>query len=142
MYQNRKVETLISKKGVHFYCRVLLLYNRTEKNDVSIMAKLMGKQITLIFLLYLSICTNQFILLTLVFVFVCLDSLVVYSVFPRKLTGTTTLHQDNMSVCLIPPYTPLLYSKTGVYRVIHYFHSFALKHILWVLVRTASMRRF
>ena len=43
---------------------------------------------------------------------------------------------------LYPPYTPLLYSKTGVYRGIHYFLIFALKHILWVLVRTASMRRF
>ena len=52
------------------------------------------------------------------------------------------VHQENMSVCLIPPYTPLLYSKTGVYRGIHYFLIFALKHILWVLVRTASMRRF
>ena len=26
-----------------------------------------------------------------------------------------------MSVCFIPSYTPLLYSKTGVYRGIHYF---------------------
>ena len=50
-------------------------------------------------------------------------------------------HQDNMSVCFIPPYSPLLYSKTGVNRGIHYFLIFALKHILWVLVRTASMRR-
>ena len=25
-------------------------------------------------------------------------------------------HHDNMSVQCIPPYTPLLYSKTGVYR--------------------------
>ena len=49
------------------------------------------------------------------------------------------IHQDNMSVCFIPPYTLLLYSKTGVYRGIHYFLIFALKHILWVLVRTASM---
>ena len=46
-------------------------------------------------------------------------------------------HQDNMSVCSIPPYTPLLYGKNGVYRVLHYFLIFALKHILWVLVRTA-----
>ena len=46
-------------------------------------------------------------------------------------------HQDNMSVCFIPTYTPLLYSKTGVYRGLHYFLLFALKHILWVLVRTA-----
>ena len=40
------------------------------------------------------------------------------------------------------PYTPLLYSKTGVHRGMHYFLYFALKHGLWVLVRTASMRRF
>ena len=33
-----------------------------------------------------------------------------------------------MSVCL----TQLLYNKTGVYRGIHYFLIFALKHILWV----------
>ena len=33
-----------------------------------------------------------------------------------------------MSVCFIPPYTPLLYSKSGVYRGIHYFLIFALKH--------------
>ena len=31
--------------------------------------------------------------------------------------------------------------KTGVYRGIHYFLIFALKHILWVRVRTASMRQ-
>ena len=43
-----------------------------------------------------------------------------------------------MSVCFIPPYIPLLYSKTGVYRDIHYFHIFALKHILWVLVITIT----
>ena len=36
-------------------------------------------------------------------------------------------HQDNMSVCFIPPYTPLLYSKTGVYRGIHYFLIFCSK---------------
>ena len=48
-------------------------------------------------------------------------------------------HQDNMSMCFIPPYTPLLYSKTGVYRGLDYFLIFALKHILWVHVRTASI---
>ena len=36
-----------------------------------------------------------------------------------------------MSVCSIPP---LSYSKTGVYRSIHNFLIFALKHRLWVLV--------
>ena len=34
------------------------------------------------------------------------------------------------------PYTPLLYSNTGVYRGIHYFLICALKHTLWVLVRS------
>ena len=33
-----------------------------------------------------------------------------------------------MSVCFIPPYTPLLYSKTGVYRGIHYFLIFEQKY--------------
>ena len=35
-------------------------------------------------------------------------------------------HQDSMFVCFIPPYTPLLYSKTGVYRGIHFFFLFLL----------------
>ena len=51
-------------------------------------------------------------------------------------------HHENMSVQCTPPYTPLLYSKTGVYRGKHNFLIFALKHRSWVLVRTASMRRF
>ena len=40
--------------------------------------------------------------------------------------------------------TPLhpTFSKTGVYRGMHYFLIFALKHRLWVLVRTTSLRRF
>ena len=41
-----------------------------------------------------------------------------------------------------PPYTPRLYSKSGVYRDVHDFLIFALKDRLWVLVRTASLRRF
>ena len=44
-------------------------------------------------------------------------------------------HEDNMSVCFLPPYTPLLYSKAGVYRGIH-FYIIALKHRLRVLVST------
>ena len=44
-----------------------------------------------------------------------------------------------MSVLYTPPYTPLLYSKTGVYRGKHYFLIFALKHKLWVLVRTVPI---
>ena len=40
------------------------------------------------------------------------------------------------------PYTPLLYSKTGVYKGIHFFLYFSLKHRLWVFVRTASLWRF
>ena len=49
---------------------------------------------------------------------------------------TLAFNQDNMSVLFIPTYTPLLYSKIGVYRGIHYFLIFAQKHRFWVLVRT------
>ena len=37
------------------------------------------------------------------------------------------------------PYTPLVYSKLGFTEGIHYFLIFALKHRLWVRVRTASV---
>ena len=47
-----------------------------------------------------------------------------------------------MSVKCIPHYTPLLYSKTGVYGRMCIFFIFDPKHRLWVLVRTASARRF
>ena len=43
---------------------------------------------------------------------------------------------------ILTPLNPHLYSKTGVYRSIHYFSYFCPKHRLWVLVRTASLRRF
>ena len=45
-----------------------------------------------------------------------------------------SIHPDNMSMWFIPPCTPLLYSKTGVYRGIHYFLIFSLKHRLWIFV--------
>ena len=35
--------------------------------------------------------------------------------------------------------TPLLYSKTGVYRGIPYFSYFAKKHRLWVLIRIEAV---
>ena len=41
-----------------------------------------------------------------------------------------------MSMLCIPPYTPLLYSKTRVCRGIPTFLIFDPKHRLWVLVRT------
>ena len=44
--------------------------------------------------------------------------------------------------CDLYPLTPHFYiAKLGVYRGKHYFLIFALKHRLWVLVRTASLRR-
>ena len=52
------------------------------------------------------------------------------------------IHQENMPVTCIPHQTPLLYRKTGVCRGKPIFLIFALKHRLWVLVRTASPRRF
>ena len=50
--------------------------------------------------------------------------------------------QENKPMKQIPPYTPLLYSKTGVCRGIPIFLIFATNHRLWILVRTASPRRF
>ena len=65
------------------------------------------------------------------------------------------LNNDNeMSVCVIfavirktcpcsgYPLKPHFYILTGVCRGIPIFLIFALKHRLWVLVRTASPRRF
>ena len=49
------------------------------------------------------------------------------------------IHQENMSVKCILPQTPLLYSKTGVYRGLPNFLIFDPKHRLWVLVRTATI---
>ena len=46
----------------------------------------------------------------------------------------TVFHQDSMSVKCVRPYTPLLYSKTGVRRGIPTFLIYAPKHRLWVLV--------
>ena len=43
---------------------------------------------------------------------------------------------------ILPPYTPLSYSKTGECRGIPIFLIFAPKHRLLVLVRTAPARRF
>ena len=50
----------------------------------------------------------------------------------------------NLSSCkhvriMNTPYTPLLYSQTGVYRGIHFSLIFALKHRLWVLVSEAVL---
>ena len=42
----------------------------------------------------------------------------------------------------IPPYTPVLYSKTGVYRGISISSIFDPKHRLWVLVRITLPRQF
>ena len=67
-----------------------------------------------------------------------------HQVFSRISTATKCYnnlqHHENMSVYSTPPYTPLLYSEIKVYRGIHYFLIFALKHKLWVLVRTASVK--
>ena len=54
---------------------------------------------------------------------------------------TVRMNITKTSPCYEGPLTPHLYSKTEVYRGMHYFLIFALKHRLWVLVRT-SVRRF
>ena len=65
-----------------------------------------------------------------------------YILLPLCIKLQGPLHHANTSVKIIPPYTPLLYSKTGIYSGVHYFLNFALKHGRWVLVRTTSMRQF
>ena len=65
-----------------------------------------------------------------------------FSDFALYLQDHLIYHHENKSVLRTPPYIPLLNSKTGVYRGIHYFLIFALKHRLWVLDKTASVRRF
>ena len=47
-------------------------------------------------------------------------------------------HQENMSVQLKSPRTPLLYRENWVCRGIPNFLIFDPKHTLWVLLRTAS----
>ena len=42
-------------------------------------------------------------------------------------------------MCNVDPLTPHFYSKIGVYRGIHYFLIFALKHRLWLLVNEAVL---
>ena len=46
------------------------------------------------------------------------------------ISGVATKYHDNMSMQRRPPNTPLVYSKTRVYKGIHYFLIFALKHRL------------
>ena len=55
--------------------------------------------------------------------------------------SSTLFHHANMSLLYIPPYTPLLYRKIWVYRGIHYFLIFALKHTgrLWVHIKIGIM---
>ena len=63
-----------------------------------------------------------------------------YLAFCNKLLfqNIKIIDHNNRSVYCIPPYTPLLYSKNGVYRGKHIFLIFTLKHRLCVLVSFAS----
>ena len=42
-----------------------------------------------------------------------------------------TSHHENIPIIFWPPLTPLLYSKTGVCRGVHYFCYFCSKYRLW-----------
>ena len=54
-------------------------------------------------------------------------------------SGDFEMHHVNLFVQCRPPYTGLLYSKTGVYRGIHFCLIFVLKHRSQVLVRTEAV---
>ena len=58
------------------------------------------------------------------------------------LLGRKASKQTNKIIMLTGPCEVDPLHSTGVYRGIHYFLIFALKHRLWVLVRTTSLRRF
>ena len=51
----------------------------------------------------------------------------------------TSGQHENMPIYFDPIKKQLLYSKTGVYGVYIIFLNFALKHRLWVLVRTEAV---
>ena len=48
-------------------------------------------------------------------------------------------YHDNNPVSFLSPCTLLLYSKTGVYKSMHFCLFFALKHRLWVLTCTHNL---
>ena len=79
-----------------------------------------------------------YLMLLIDFIFVCLSQLHWLSLDTQFVL--CNLISDNKVKC-IPPLTLLLYRKTGVCRGIPNFLIFDSNHTLWVLIRTASMRR-
>ena len=75
---------------------------------------------------------------------VCLMILCVILVFTcSSISSTVRFNTSGKHFRVIyTPYTPLLYSKTGIYRGIHYFLIFTLKHILCVFVFAYAKSRF
>ena len=66
-------------------------------------------------------CISGICRVFIIFSYFCSEQRLRYSMMRCYWVSTILRrHQDNMSVQCIPPYTPLLYSKTGVYRGIHY----------------------
>ena len=72
------------------------------------------------------------------------DFVMYVSVYNKQLTLAISNSSASRkhAYIILRPETSHLYSKTGVYRGIHYFSYFCSKHRLWVLIRTASSRRF
>ena len=59
----------------------------------------------------------------------------------RNISAEKDTSSGKHAYVILTPLNPLSYCKTGVYRGTHYFSYFCSKHRLWVLVRTASLRR-
>ena len=62
--------------------------------------------------------------------------------FAGVLDFMTVQYIRKTCLCNVYPLEPHLYSKMGYVGVYLFFLFFAPKHRLWVLVRTASARRF
>ena len=101
-----------------------------------------SKKIEIVFHSKLSPMGNNLQSKTLFLAFFYSYLLIVESIFDCRLSGVITLVQKvaqaNMSLYGRPPYTPLLYSNWGL-QGYTLFPIFALKHRLWVLVRTRNL---
>ena len=116
------------------------------------------KQIYIVTVLSLSLSCFSFLFLLFTHMscalpeFVLIKNIVLYCIFIYLFTITSSILFLNVSswkhtyIILTtppappppPPRYPLLYSKTGDYRDIHYFSYFVQNHRLWVLVRTLT----
>ena len=67
---------------------------------------------------------------------------VLFSLQSNWTVSKVALSSRKLTYIILTPLNPTLYTKTGVYRGIHYFSYFCSKHRMWVFIRTPSARQF